>query len=397
MRLQGLNRTLFHPGQRLAVALSGGADSTALLLALLEANAEKDSLGLILSAIHIHHGLRGPEADADEAFVRDLCAGRNLPLTVEHVDTPARQQAEREGVEEAARELRYAAFRQLPSQSKADAIATAHTLDDQAETVLMKLLRGAWTEGLAGIAPLLQVGAETPHAGQSSLVVIPEGNLRSPGVPRVSINPLHRAPSAEHQAPTILRPLLATPRTEIERFLRERNQPWREDSSNADLTLTRNRVRHQLLPLLRSFNPAIAETLARTAELAREDHAFWQAEVARILPGLVLPGKPVRGGGRAVSTALGEQSSAIEIERLRAQPPALRRRLLRAAAANLGCRLNAEETAKLLALSGLLSLPGLTSRNGARLDLGNGLRAERSLRELRLSRDAAPTPPPRIP
>jgi tRNA(Ile)-lysidine synthase len=372
-RLNGLNRTLFHPGQRVACALSGGADSTALLLALLDANAEKDSLGLVLSAIHIHHGLRGPEADADETFVRNLCSQHNIPLAVEHVDTPARQQSEREGLEEAARELRYAAFRNLLSQNKADAVATAHTLDDQAETVLMKLLRGAWTEGLGGISPSL---------------VLPEGDLRLPGSPGVSVISPNRPPAATQQPSAILRPLLQTSRAEIERFLGERRQPWREDTSNADTTLTRNRVRHQLMPLLRSFNPAVDETLARTAEIAREDHAFWQGEVARVLPGLVLPGKPVRGGGRAVSTSLGEQSSAIEIERLRAHPPALRRRLLRAAAADLGCRLNAAESAKLLALAGLAHFPGLNGRNGARLELGNGLRAERSLRELRLSREA---------
>ena len=357
-----LTRTLFHPGQRLAVALSGGADSTALLLALLEANAEKDALGLVLSAIHIHHGLRGAEADEDEAFVRHLCETHNIPLTVEHVDTPARQQAEREGLEEAARELRYAAFRNLLTQNKADAVATAHTLDDQAETVLLKLLRGAWTEGLAAISPTLNT------AGHASL---PSANLS------------HRAalPSAN-----ILRPLLQTRRSAIERFLTERNQPWREDTSNRDLTLTRNRLRHEVMPLLRTFNPSLDETLARTADIARDDQTFWAAEVARLLPGLTLPGKPVRGGGRAVTT--GESSLAIEMERLKPHSAALQRRLLRAAAAQLGCRLSAEETAKLLALAGLAEYPGLTARNGARLDLGQGLRAERSLRELRLTRHA---------
>jgi len=353
MRLQGFDRALFHPGQRLACALSGGADSTALLLALLEANAEKESLGVILTAIHVHHGLRGEEANADESFVRQLCTQHGIPLTVDHVDTPARQQAEGEGLEEAARELRYAAFRQLLTAGKADAIATAHTLDDQAETVLLKLLRGAWTEGLGGISPVLTSSAQPASAAETG---------------------------------TILRPMLQVRRSEIERFLRERDQPWREDSSNANTAITRNRVRHQLMPMLRSFNPSIDELLARTADIARDDHAYWQAEVARLLPALLLPGKPVRGGGRAVSTAVGSQSLALEIERLRPLPAALRRRLVRAAAAKLGSRLDADETLKLLALAGLASYPGLSGRNGARLELRDGLRAERSVRELRLSR-----------
>ena len=370
-RLEPLTRTLFHPGQRLAVALSGGADSTALLLALLEANAEKDSLGLVLSAIHIHHGLRGKEADADEAFVRTLCQTHNILLTVEHVDTPARQQAEREGLEEAARNLRYEAFGRLLTQNKADAVATAHTLDDQAETVLLKLLRGAWTEGLSGISPVLDLSSRSqPGSPASSL---------AGGKPQPT-----RSANPSQRASTILRPLLGVRRSSIERFLLERNQPWREDTSNRDLSLTRNRLRHEVVPLLRTFNPSLDETLARTADIARDDHAFWAAETARVLPTLTLPGKPVRGGGRAVGT--GEQSLGLEIERLKSHPPALRRRLLRAAALQLGCRLSAEETAKLLALAGLADYPGLASRNGARLDLSQGLRAERSLRELRMVR-----------
>ena len=151
-----IDRPLFRAGDRVCVAISGGADSTALLLALAEANAAKEPLGVVLSAAHVHHGLRGAEADADEAFVHELCERLAVSLTVFHVDTAARQAAEREGLEEAARELRYEALRGLLAEGRADAIATAHTLDDQAETVMMKLLRGAWTEGLGGISPVVQ-------------------------------------------------------------------------------------------------------------------------------------------------------------------------------------------------------------------------------------------------
>ena len=355
-----LDRSLLGAGERVCVAVSGGADSTALLLALVEANAEKQGLGIALSAAHVHHGLRGAEADGDEAFVRALCERHGVPLTVFRVDTAARQAAEREGMEEAARELRYAALRGL----EVDAIATAHTLDDQAETVVMKLLRGAWTEGIGGISPEVESGGGSTHVRESG----------------------HGSPKSSRGA-KLVRPLLGVRRAEVEEFLRERGQSWREDASNQDVSLTRNRVRRELMPLLRGFNPGIDALLARTAVIAREEEAFWQAETARVLPQVLLPGKPVRGGGRAVSTAVGEASCALEIARLAAMPTALRRRVVRAAARQLESRLNSDETAKLLALAGFGGDAGVTGRIGSRLELHGGLRAERSARELRLWRE----------
>jgi tRNA(Ile)-lysidine synthase len=373
-----IERSLIRAGERVCVAASGGADSTALLLAMVEANAEVDprggGLGVVLSAAHVHHGLRGSEADGDEAFVRELCQRLGVPLTVFRVDTAARQAAEGEGVEEAARELRYAALRGLMEPSGVDVVATAHTLDDQAETVMMKLLRGAWTEGLGGISPVV-VAAE-PGSGN-----------REQGLGKGRI----------------VRPMLGLRRAQVEAFLRSREECWREDASNRDLTLTRNRVRHELMPVLRGFNPGIDDLLARMAAIAREEEMFWQAEVARILPQVLLPGKPVRGGGRAVSTAVDEPSCALEIARLRAMTPALRRRVVRAAAKTLctasrggGCRLSAEETGKVLALGGLGGVGRVSSASpgngmaegkpGSRLELRGGLRVERSARELRFWR-----------
>jgi tRNA(Ile)-lysidine synthase len=360
-----LDRSLLHAGERVCVAVSGGADSTALLLALVEANAEKQGLGVALSAAHVHHGLRGAEADGDEFFVRELCERLQVPLTIFRVDTAARQAAEREGMEEAARELRYEALRGLV----VDAVATAHTLDDQAETVVMKLLRGAWTEGLGGISP--EVAARDAVETHVS-----EARRGAPALVAVQL----------------VRPLLGVRRAEVEAYLRERGQGWREDASNQDLSLTRNRVRRELMPMLRGFNPGIDELLARTAVIARDEEAFWRAEVARVLPQVLLPGKPVRGGGRAVSTAADQASCAVEIARLAAMPAALRRRVVRAAARSLfdegeaGGRLSSEETAKVLALAGLGGDAAVTGRIGSRLELRCGLRAERSARELRFWR-----------
>lgn len=330
-----IDTALLKPGLRLAVGLSGGADSVALVRVLAERSAE---LGLVLHAAHLHHGLRGAEADVDLAFARDLAARLGLPFHETHVDTAAEAHANpasgkaSETVEEAARRLRYRWFRQLMAAGTVDAVATAHTLDDQAETVLAKFLRGAWTEGLAGIAPRVDS---------------PEG--------------------------PILRPLLAITRTEVEAYLHDLGQTWREDSSNRHLTYTRNRIRHELLPLLETWNPRLREHLAQMADLAREEEAWWQAELARLAPQLILPGRPVRGGGRAASDGL-----ALDVTRLAALAPALQRRLLRYVAAELGTGPDFASTESLRALA-------LTGRAGQKRELAQGLRAERTHRELRLT------------
>jgi tRNA(Ile)-lysidine synthase len=360
-----LNREQIRPGDRVCAAVSGGADSVALLRLLHAANAlPRNALGVGLSAVHVHHGLRGEEADEDLEFVQDLCLRLDVPLHVHHANVPkrmarSREMGEPETIEEAARELRYDAFAALIAQGHADSVLTAHTLDDQAETVVMKLLRGAWTEGLSGIHPVVAV----------------PGSVR-PG--------------------KIVRPLLGVRRVELEEYLRGLGQTWRTDSSNADETFTRNRLRHHLLPVLREYNPSLDRTLANLAELAREDEARWQVELGRILPQALLPGKPVRGGGRAVSTAAGGVGTvALELERLRGFDSALRRRVVRAAARSLGARLSFDETSRLLALAGFGVDATVSNRLGSGLQLAGGLRAERSARELRLSCTGSSVRPPK--
>jgi tRNA(Ile)-lysidine synthase len=326
-----LNRALLRPGMRLAVAVSGGADSVALLRTLVEAAPE---IGLVLSVAHVHHGIRGAEGDADAEFVAGLATEYGLTFHRRDVDTPAAARVKRETLEEAARNLRYAWFEELLALGVADAVATAHTLDDQAETVLHKLLRGAWTEGLSGISPIL---------------VQPHG--------------------------TILRPFLEVRRAEIEAWLSRIGQSWKEDMTNADIAYTRNRLRRELLPALAAFNPQIYGHLANLATLARDEEAYWQGELMRNLPQLLLPGKPVRGGGRAASTDPNEATLALEVERLPASA-AVRRRILRAAARQLGVSLNFEQTERLLAMCG--------PNSSRRQTLTATLRAERSPRELRL-------------
>lgn len=343
------------PGDRLCVAVSGGGDSVALLLLLNDANARKRApLGVGLAAIHINHRLRGPESEADQAFVESLCARLAIPLTIQAVDTADHANTYGETLEEAARNLRYRLFRELLASGAATSVATAHTLDDQAETVLMKLLRGAWLEGLSAIAPILHV---------------PGGQ--------------------------IVRPLLGLRRDDLRAYLIQRGQPWREDTSNSDEAFTRNRLRHTVLPLLRAENPSLDQTLANLAQLAREEESRWAMELSRLLPQIVLPGKPVRGGGRANSTAPAGQAVAMELDRLRAFDPAMRRRLVRAAAAQLGARLTFDETTRILTLAGLSPAlapdPTVATRPASKLRLRGDLTAERSLRELRLEHQPSPS------
>ena len=399
------------PGMRVAVAVSGGADSIALLRALA---LESARLGVVLSVAHMHHGIRGQDADRDAAFVAEVSGAIGLGLHRRDVDTPAVARAAGVGLEEAARSLRYSWFAELLGSGtgssigsgtgsaidlgRVDAVATAHTLNDQAETVLLKLLRGAWTEGLSGIYPVLkahevtleitsEVSYEvTPDVTQSAPPAAPSADERSAS--RKIAPPPTRGPAPAARGLSvpglrlpgiIVRPLLAASRTEIVGWLESIGQSWREDASNADLAFTRNRIRHELLPGLATYNPRIVHQLARVAEIAREEDAYWQAEVARLLPGLLLPGRAVRGGGRTSSTLPGERALSIEVERLRALHPALVRRLLRGAAKELGVPLDFDQTARLVAL--LEQRPGSAPK---REELTGELRAERTPRELRL-------------
>ena len=280
----------------MAVAVSGGPDSVALLRLLLELRSE---LGLVPAVAHFHHGIRGAEADADQQFVAQLARAHSLPLHTASADAPAHAAVHRLSLETAARELRYAWFRKLLDEGAVNRVATGHTLDDQAETVLMRLLRGSGTRGLAGIFPRVEV---------------PGG--------------------------AIVRPLLGMRRPEIVEYLRTLGQAWREDQSNRDPRHLRNRVRHQLLPQLeRDYNPSLARVLSESAELARAEEECWSAEVERLLP------RVWRAG-------------ALDTRELARHPLALQRRLLRAAGESLGLRLNFEHVQELLRLAAMTAAPG---------------------------------------
>jgi tRNA(Ile)-lysidine synthase len=328
---------MLQAGDRIAVACSGGADSVALLRILLDLRGE---LGLVLSVAHFHHGIRGGEADTDKRFVERLAGDLQLEFFSGSGDAPAYAAARKISLETAARDLRHHWFSDLVQQAKVDKIATAHTLDDQAETVLMRVIRGTGVRGLAGIAP-------------------------------------------RHHAKHLVRPLLEVSRREIESYLASLGQTWREDSSNLDAGHTRNRVRHTLLPLLeRDFNPAIRQTLSDLAEIARGEEEYWSHELSSLLPRLVREGKPSRTGrslsGRSVEVL------ALDLKALEALPVAVRRLVLHETADRLGAAL---EFSHIQQLTEFLE----KAKAGKRLALPGGLWANRTQRELHLGRNVDET------
>jgi tRNA(Ile)-lysidine synthase len=285
---------LIQTGDRVGIAVSGGADSVALLRLMLELRQE---LGIVLSVVHFNHKLRGAEANADEHFVARLAQGHKLDFHCAAGDVAARARSQHLSTEAAGRQLRYQYFRRLFAETKLNRIATAHTLDDQAETVLLRVVRGAGTRGLAGIYPQLSVGGSQFSA-------------------------------------SIIRPLLKTRRNLLRAYLAEIGQDWREDPSNRDLRHARNRVRHGIVPRLeRALNPAVRETLAETAEIARLEEEYWQEEVARVLP------EVWEADGRTIKPTA-----------LAALPLALQRRVVRATAESLGLRLEFRHVEKILDL-----------------------------------------------
>src|SRR5260370_1154725 len=221
---------MLRPGERVGVAVSGGADAVALLLLILEL---REKLGIVLSVVHFNHKLRGKASDADETFVAKLASKHGLDFHSASVDVAKKAKEERANLEDAARRARYDYFRSLVESGTCTRIAVAHTADDQAETVLAHLLRGTGLAGLGGIHPV---------------------------------------------AGPVIRPLLSVRRGELRRFLRAKKQTWREDATNRDTKRMRARIRKKLLPLLqKQFQPEIVEHLATLAGLAREDEAFLDA------------------------------------------------------------------------------------------------------------------------
>lgn len=258
-------------------AVSGGADSMYLLCRLSE-------LGYSVCAAHYNHGIRGSEADRDEAFVRMFCEERGIPFCSEKGDTPGYARQHGLSMEAAARELRYGFLERTARNIGASAVATAHNAEDNAETVLLHLLRGTGLRGLGGIPPV-------------------RGNIR--------------------------RPMLDVSRDEVERYLQERDIPHVEDSTNGEDMYVRNRLRHQVMPVLKSLNPAFPATVGRTVSLLRQDEEYLASLAEDFIQ----------------NHARGDR---VSVKALRLQPVPVQSRVIRAMA---GGELSRKQTEAILALS----------------------------------------------
>jgi len=290
------------PGARLLVGVSGGSDSVALALVLVELSRYDEFS--VVSLAHLNHRLR-PAAERDEAFCRALAERLGLPIAVESADVAGHARSERLSIEDAARRLRYDFLHRAAGAAGADRVAVGHTRDDQAETFLLKLVRGAGLTGLGGVYPRRGV---------------------------------------------VVRPLLDVGRAELREYLRERGERWVEDETNEDVANPRNRIRHRVLPELDLVGGASAvPAIARAASLVREDDQWLDELDGRRFEALVRPGV----------TGL-----EIEAGALTAEPPPIRRRIvlraLRAAAQDREIGLAHVEAVLELAagLSGDVDVPG---------------------------------------
>ena len=297
----------------LLIAVSGGPDSVCLLHILANLQAE---LGIKLHLAHLNHQLRGAESEADASYVSRLACQLNIPATIEQRDVKAYQAGQHLSLEEAAREVRYTFLAQVARSIDADRVAVGHTVDDNVETILMHLIRGTGIQGLRGLQPCSR--------WQSS------GNSL-----------------------TVIRPLLPVSREETADYCHHHQLMPRIDTSNLSLSPLRNRIRHQLLPILQSYNPQVVEALLRTGRIASDDLAFMDKEIGRLW-------------GEVGQEQ--ENTIVLDKERFLKLPPALKRHLLRKAIENLLGNLKDIEARHIEEIMDALTKPA-----GKRLSLPGGL------------------------
>ena len=328
------------PGTSLGVAVSGGADSVALLRLLLEI---RERLGVLLVVLHFNHRIRGAESDSDEKFVRNLATAHGLELVAGGDDVPLA--AERNGwnLEDAARRLRYEFFARHVAEGRIARVAVAHTADDQAETVLAHVFRGTGLTGLSGIYPETQ---------------------------------------------SVVRPLLAIRRRELREYLAGLGQDWREDASNQDTSRLRARIRSGLLPMLeQEFQPAVVAQLCRLSSLARREEEFWNHVVSSVFHSVT-----ALGAQHAISISIEDLLDPLRLHAAREgdskAPDALSCRLVRRIYEELrGNRqqLTAQHVEQVLRLA-------TSSKSGAETHLP-GARVAREFNRLRFSLESPSIPP----
>ena len=315
------NHDMIKKGDRIIAGVSGGADSVCLFLLLLEL---KEELFFDLSVIHVEHGIRGDESREDAAFVQRLCEEQGIPCKVTAVTAPVFAKEHRLSLEEAARSLRYRAFEEYRQELLSETpehrvlLATAHTRGDQAETVLFHLIRGSSVRGLIGINPV-----------QNGLI----------------------------------RPLMFAGRGEILAYLKEKNAAWREDPSNADTAYARNRLRHDVMPVLESIHPGAESHIAAAAEDLAELEAYLEAETKAAIAACLTPEKPL----------------VIRKDPYEAYPPLMKRRIVyEAIAAAAGSKKDIERSH----VEAVMEL--MENQSGRQLSLPYDLNAQRIYQGIRL-------------
>ncbi len=337
---------LLKRGAKIVVGVSGGPDSLCLLHLLDRLRAPYD---WSLHVAHLHHGLRGAAADEDMVFVALQAMDWGLPCSIQVVDVAAVAQAQGLSTEEAARQVRYGFLGHVAQKTGATAIAVGHHADDQSETVLMHFLRGSGLAGLRGMAPAVDLG---------SMRLLPSQPAASP-LPHIAL----------------VRPLLDVPRAAIKDYCHEHQLAPRTDRSNLDVTYFRNRLRHELLPLLETYNPNIRTLLRRTASVAKADYALIAAARDTAWTRLVQKADA--------------QAITFEREGWRELPLSLRRATLRQAAYRLRPQLRDVDFVHIQAAVDVAT-DGTT---GAQATLPQGLCLTVGYETLRIA-DAATEPPP---
>ena len=321
---------MFAPGGAVVAGVSGGADSVAMLRCLL---LLKDALGVgVIAAAHINHNLRGAEAKADEAFVIDVCESWGVPLNIYQADVRGLSESEKISLEDAARRLRYGYLNEALAAFGAERIAVAHNRDDNAETVLLNLARGTGLKGLCGIAPVR--GA-------------------------------------------VVRPLIEAPREMIERFLAGQNIAYRTDNSNFDARHSRNRIRHTVIPVFEQAAGARFKAVAaRGSKLLREDDAFLTEYAKEAYSSCIVRRDTAGGTGEITAVTL-------DIKKLSALPPAIKRRVIREGAAEIAGLVNigGGHIESVIAL--------LNNETGKQVCLPRGVTAKRVYGELTLKSERA--------
>jgi tRNA(Ile)-lysidine synthase len=315
-------RGLIPKGSAVILGLSAGPDSLCLLHILL---GLKEKLGFELRALHVNHMLRGADADADESFARSFCEEQGIPLRVVKKDVMAMAKEQGLSTEDAGRRVRYEAFFRYAEELRKDGrpalIALAHNRNDQAETVLFRILRGTGTDGLSGIA-----SKRTDESGYS-----------------------------------VIRPLLNVSRREIEAYIEAKDLEPRRDLTNDEAVYTRNKIRLELIPFIEErFNPNVTETLSRLADVAREDKEYLHDQARRAYE------EACTGEGR------------LDLRKLEAMMPALRSRVYMAALKDKGLT----EDVTLKHLKAIDSLRYAMGHGCAYTELPGGYRVMRVRREL---------------